>query len=327
MNWITNFVRPKIKALISSQKDVPDNLWTKCPGCETMLHHQELVRNLNVCQHCGHHLRMQVMDRLQMLFDEGQFKTVDLPRAVVDPLKFRDRKKYTDRLKEAQSSTGRKDGIVVAQGHIGGKPAVVAAFDFSFMGGSMGAAVGDGLVTASRLAVSLKAPFIAVPASGGARMQEGIISLMQMPRSVIAVEQVKEAGLPYIVLLTDPTTGGVSASFAMLGDLHIAEPGAQIGFAGRRVIQETIRASLPDGFQTAEYLQTHGMVDLVVPRGALRQKLVTIIQLLMVPRQDGKAPRKSAPARIGGEGGMEPRKRKPNGDARRHDEADEASGV
>jgi acetyl-CoA carboxylase carboxyl transferase subunit beta len=197
---------------------------------------------------------------------------------------FKDRKKYSDRLKEAQAATGRKDAIVVAQGKIGGQNAVIAAFDFSFMGGSMGAAVGDGLVTASRLAVSLKAPLIAIPASGGARMQEGMISLMQMPRSVIAVEQVKEAKLPYIVILTDPTTGGVSASFAMLGDIHIAEPGAQIGFAGRRVIQETIRESLPDGFQTAEYLRDHGMVDLVVPRRDMRATLMTVLRLLMQPK-------------------------------------------
>lgn len=283
MNWITNFVRPKIKALadMAGKKDVPDNLWQKCAGCDAMLHHQELVKNLNVCHHCGHHMRMDVMDRLAMLFDRGDYQLVDLPKTVADPLKFRDRKKYADRLKDAQSTTGRKDAIAVAQGMIGGHPAVIAAFDFSFMGGSMGAAVGDGLVTASRLAVMLKAPFIVIPASGGARMQEGMLSLMQMPRSVIAVEQVKEARLPYIVLLTDPTTGGVSASFAMLGDIHIAEPGAQIGFAGRRVIQETIRASLPDGFQTAEYLRDHGMVDMVVPRGELAQKISTLIQLLM----------------------------------------------
>lgn len=294
MNWITNFVRPKIKALISSQKDVPDNLWTKCQGCETMLHHQELVRNLNVCHHCGHHLRMDVLDRLKMLFDEGQFTQEDLPKTPVDPLKFRDRKKYTDRLKDAQTATGRKDAIVVAHGRIGGCPVVIAAFDFSFMGGSMGAAVGDGLVTGARLAVAQKAAFIAIPASGGARMQEGMLSLMQLPRSVIAVEQVKEAGLPYIVLLTDPTTGGVSASFAMLGDVHIAEPGAQIGFAGRRVIQETIRASLPDGFQTAEYLVRHGMVDVVVPRSALRQKIATLVSLLTVPAAGDKTRRAAA---------------------------------
>jgi len=280
MSWITNFVRPKIKALMS-KKDIPDNLWQKCPGCQTMLYHQDLQKNLNVCHHCGYHMRLEVLERLQMLFDEGQYQAVDLPKTVADPLKFKDRKKYADRLKDAQAETGRKDAIVVAQGMIGGVTTVIAAFDFSFMGGSMGSAVGDGLLTASRLAVALKAPFIVIPSSGGARMQEGTLSLMQMPRSVIAVEMVKEAHLPYIVLLTDPTTGGVSASFAMLGDIHIAEPGAQIGFAGRRVIQETIREILPEGFQTAEYLQAHGMVDLVTPRAELRQQLVTLIHLLM----------------------------------------------
>lgn len=283
MNWITNFVRPKIKALadMAGKKDVPDNLWQKCPGCDAMLHHQELQKHLHVCHHCGHHLRMDVMERLAVLFDGGDYQLAELPKTALDPLKFKDRKKYTDRLKDAQSTTGRKDAIAVAQGTIGGRTAVIAALDFSFMGGSMGAAVGDGLVTASRLAVSLGAPFIVIPASGGARMQEGMLSLMQMPRSVIAVEQVKEARLPYIVILTDPTTGGVSASFAMLGDIQIAEPGAQIGFAGRRVIQETIRASLPDGFQTAEYLRDHGMVDMVVPRGELAGKLASLIGLLM----------------------------------------------
>lgn len=285
MNWITNFVRPKIKALITSQKDVPENLWQKCPGCDAMLYHQELVKSLHVCPTCGYHLRIDVKTRLQLLFDEGQYQEIDLPKTAIDPLKFKDSKRYTDRLKTAQGTTGRKDGIVVAQGLIGGQNAVIAAFDFSFMGGSMGMAVGDGLVTAARLAVSLKAPLIAIPASGGARMQEGMLSLMQMPRSVIAVEQVKEARLPYIVLLTDPTTGGVSASFAMLGDIHIAEPGAQIGFAGRRVIQETIREQLPEGFQTAEYLRDHGMVDMVVPRGQLRQQLMTVIRLLTKTRQ------------------------------------------
>lgn len=289
MNWITNFVRPKIKALISSQKDVPENLWQKCPGCDAMLYHQELVKSLHVCPHCGHHLRIDVRTRLGLLFDEGMFQETDLPKTAIDPLKFKDTKKYTDRLKASQSATGRKDGIVVAQGSIGGQTTVIAAFDFSFMGGSMGMAVGDGLVTAARLAVSLKAPLIAIPASGGARMQEGMLSLMQMPRSVIAVEQVKEAKLPYIVLLTDPTTGGVSASFAMLGDIHLAEPGAQIGFAGRRVIQETIREQLPEGFQTAEYLRDHGMVDMVVPRGQLRDTLITVLRLLMKPRQGSLA--------------------------------------
>mgnify|MGYP001022051273 CR=1 FL=1 len=286
MSWITNFVRPKIKALIS-KKDIPDNLWQKCPGCQTLLYHQDLQKNLHVCQHCGHHMRMGVMERLNMLFDEGKYQTIDLPKTAADPLKFKDRKRYAARLKDAQGATGRKDAIVVAQGAIGGITTVIAAFDFDFMGGSMGAAVGDGLVTASRLSVMLGAPLIAIPASGGARMQEGILSLMQMPRSVIAVEQVKEARLPYIVLLTDPTTGGVSASFAMLGDIHIAEPGAQIGFAGRRVIQETIREQLPEGFQTAEYLRDHGMVDIVVPRKDLKQSIARLLDLLMNKKRDG----------------------------------------
>jgi len=291
MNWITNFVRPKIKALIEAKKDVPDNLWQKCPGCDAMLYHQDLLKHLRVCHHCGYHLRLGVIERLDMLFDDAQYQVVDLPKTAIDPLKFKDRKKYTDRLKDSQTATGRKDAIVVAQGTIGGQTSVIAAIDFSFMGGSMGMGVGDGLVTASRLAVMLKAPFIVIPASGGARMQEGMMSLMQMPRSVIAVEQVKEARLPYIVILTDPTTGGVSASFAMLGDIQIAEPGAQIGFAGRRVIQETIRESLPDGFQTAEYLREHGMVDIVVPRAEMRSKLALLLQLLMKtgkPANDAK---------------------------------------
>jgi acetyl-CoA carboxylase carboxyl transferase subunit beta len=291
MSWIDNFVRPKIKALISSKKDVPDNLWQKCPGCQAMLYHNELARNLNVCHQCGYHLRLNVKERLESLFDGGLYQAAELPRTPPDPLKFRDRKKYADRLKDAQSASGRKDAIVVAEGAIGGINAVIAAFDFNFMGGSMGAGVGDGLIEGARRAVLNKAPYIVIPASGGARMQEGMISLMQMPRSVIAVEMVKEAGLPYIVLLTDPTTGGVSASFAMLGDIHIAEPGAQIGFAGRRVIQETIRASLPDGFQTAEYLKDHGMVDMVVPRSELRRTLSTILQLLMQPKANGNGKR------------------------------------
>lgn len=287
MSWITNFVRPKIKALMSSKTDIPDDLWQKCPGCDAMLYHIDLIKTLNVCDSCGYHLRLGVMERLDSMFDEGQFQIAGLPRTPLDPLKFRDRKKYAERLKDAQSASGRKDAIVVADGAIGGVPAVVAALDFSFMGGSMGMAVGDGLVAAARMAVAKRAPFIVIPASGGARMQEGMLSLMQMPRSTVAVEMVKEARLPYIVILTDPTTGGVSASFAMLGDIHIAEPGAQIGFAGRRVIQETIRASLPDGFQTAEYLRDHGMVDLVVPRAEMRRTLMTILRLLMNPRADG----------------------------------------
>lgn len=280
MNWITNIVRPKIRALVKS-KDVPDNMWQKCPSCDAMLFHRDLKKNMNVCYHCEHHLKIDVIKRMDLLFDKGNYDIADLPRTANDPLKFKDRKKYADRLKESRSKTGRDDAIVVAHGLMGGQKAVIAAFDFAFMGGSMGSAVGDGLLTAARIAVQEHAPLLVIPASGGARMQEGALSLMQMPRTTIAVEQVKEAGLPYVVLLTDPTTGGVSASFAMLGDIHMAEPGAMIGFAGRRVIEETIREQLPEGFQTAEYLQEHGMVDMVVHRKDLRNTLIRIFGILM----------------------------------------------
>jgi acetyl-CoA carboxylase carboxyl transferase subunit beta len=279
MNWLTNFVRPKIRALVA-KPEVPDNLWHKCPNCEAMIFHRDLEANLHVCQHCGHHMRLPADKRLAMLFDDGAYQTIELPRTPVDPLKFRDTKRYGDRLKDAQQATGRNDALMVAHGTMGGMGVVVAAFDFRFMGGSMGMAVGEGLVAAARLARLQQAPFIVVPASGGARMQEGILSLMQMPRTVIAVEMVKEAGLPYIVVLTDPTTGGVTASFAMLGDVQIAEPGAQIGFAGARVIEETIRETLPEGFQRAEYLLEHGMVDMVVRRADLRATIIRILDLL-----------------------------------------------
>jgi acetyl-CoA carboxylase carboxyl transferase subunit beta len=282
MSWLTNFVRPKIQAWVR-KTEVPDNLWDKCANCGQMIFHRELEANLRVCPHCGHHMRLPVAKRLEMLFDDGQYARADLPKPDIDPLKFRDRKRYSDRLKESQAATGEADAIVVAEGRLGGMPLVIAAFNFEFMGGSMGVAVGDGLVTAARLAVAADAPLIAIPASGGARMQEGILSLMQMPRTIIAVDAVREAGLPYIVLLTDPTTGGVSASFAMLGDIAIAEPGAVIGFAGARVIEETIREKLPPGFQRAEYLLEHGMVDMVVPRAELREALIRLVGLIRRP--------------------------------------------
>jgi acetyl-CoA carboxylase carboxyl transferase subunit beta len=279
MNWITNYVRPKIRALVQ-KPEVPDNLWEKCSSCSQMIFHRELENNLRVCPHCGFHMRIAARRRLEMLFDDGKFKAIELPEVPLDPLKFRDRKRYTDRLREAQAKNGPDEAIVVAHGQMGGKSAVIAVFNFAFMGGSMGIAVGEGLLAAARLAVLQEAPLIVIPASGGARMQEGILSLMQMPRSVAAVEMVKEAGLPYIVVLTDPTTGGVSASFAMLGDISLAEPGAVIGFAGQRVIEETIRESLPEGFQRAEYLLDHGMVDMVVRRSELRATLVCVLGLL-----------------------------------------------
>ncbi|CAK0743385.1 acetyl-CoA carboxyltransferase subunit beta [uncultured Gammaproteobacteria bacterium] len=282
MNWLSNYVRPKIRALVAP-REVPDNLWHKCPSCEAMIFHRELEENLHVCQHCGFHMRLDPIKRLCMLFDNGEYQMIELPKSVADPLKFRDQKRYTDRLREAQSKTGHPDAILVAHGRMNRMNVVVAAFDFRFMGGSMGIAVGEGLLAAAKLAVLQDSPLVVVSASGGARMQEGILSLMQMPRTVIAVEQVKEAGLPYLVVLTDPTTGGVTASFAMLGDIQIAEQGAQIGFAGARVIEDTIRETLPEGFQRSEYLLEHGMVDMVVHRKDLRGTLIRVLDLLRHP--------------------------------------------
>ncbi len=280
MNWLQSWVRPKLRQLVGGQKDIPDHLWHKCKGCEEMIFHRDLEKNLSVCQHCGYHMRIGVKKRLELLFDDAKYTTVELKSPIADPLKFRDRRKYTERLKEARNNTGEKDAIVVAHGAMGGNKVVVAAFNFDFMAGSMGIAVGDGLLTAARLAVVQETPLIAIPASGGARMQEGILSLMQMARTTIAVEEVRDAGLPYIVLMLDPTAGGVTASFAMLGDVAIAEPGAVICFAGARVIEQTIREKLPEGFQCAEYLYEHGMVDMVVHRSALSETLNRVIDLL-----------------------------------------------
>ena len=282
MNWISNFVRPKIRALVN-KTEVPDNLWEKCSACSAMIFHRELEASQRVCPHCGFHMRIGAKERLDSLFDDADYTLIELPEAIQDPLRFRDSKRYSERLKDAHSKTGQREAIMVAHGQMGGQPVVIAAFNFAYMGGSMGAGVGEGLLAAARLAVLQEASLLVIPSSGGARMQEGILSLMQMPRSVIAVDMVKEAGLPYMVLLTDPTTGGVSASFAMLGDIALAEPGSIIGFAGARVIEETIREKLPDGFQRAEYLLEHGMVDMVVPRRELRDTIIRIIMLLRQP--------------------------------------------
>ncbi len=280
MNWLKNFVRPKLRQLVGGSKDVPGNLWHKCPQCQQMIFHRDLEKNLHVCQHCRHHMRISARRRLGMLFDDGQYQVAEVPATPDDPLKFRDRKQYTDRLKEARDATGADDAMITAHGKMGGMSVVIAALDFGFMGGSMGVAVGDAMLTAARLAVVQQAPLVVVPSSGGARMQEGIHSLMQMPRTTIAVEDVHEARLPYVVVLSDPTTGGVSASFAMLGDVAIAEPGAIIGFAGARVIEQTIRETLPEGFQRAEYLLDHGIVDMVVHRLELRDTLIRVLSLI-----------------------------------------------
>lgn len=283
MNWLTDFVRPKLNALIRN-KEIPDNLWDKCPSCEQMIFHRDLVGEQYVCKHCNFHMKFPVKERLDALFDNATYTRLPIPDVWVDPLKFKDSKKYPDRLKAARADTGEKDAIIVAEGKIHGQKAVIAAFDFRFIGGSMGMAVGEGLVLAAERAVQTKAAYITIPSSGGARMQEGILSLMQMPRSVIAVEMVKDAGLPYITILTNPTTGGVSASFAMLGDIAIAEPGAVIGFTGARVIQETIRSTLPEGFQSAQFQLDHGMVDQVADRREMKDALGKFLEYLMPKR-------------------------------------------
>ena len=285
MNWLTNYVRPKIRALVE-KKEVPDNLWHQCPGCGQMIFHRELETSHKVCNNCGYHLRLPARERLELLFDEGKYQTVDLPKLTSDPLKFKDLKRYTERLKESRNATNEEDAMILAHGELGERKVVVAIMNFAFMGGSMGLALGKAFLTAARLAVLQEAPLICFTSSGGARMQEGILSLMQMPRTVVAVDEVKNAKLPYITVLTDPTTGGVTASFAMLGDIAIAEPGAVVGFAGARVIEETIHEKLPEGFQRAEYLLEHGMIDRVVHRHQIRDELIKITNLLMVKRMD-----------------------------------------
>ena len=280
MNWISNYVRPRINSIFS-RRETPDNLWTKCKECGTMLFHREVSDNLNVCTSCGHHMAITPRDRFISLFDGGIFVEIDVPTPIDDPLTFRDQKKYPDRMKAAQKGTGEKDAMLVAAGEIGRTPIVAAGQDFSFMGGSMGMYVGNAIIAAAEAAVKAKCPLILFSAAGGARMQEGILSLMQMPRSTIAIQMLKEAGLPYIVVLTHPTTGGVTASYAMLGDVHIAEPNALICFAGPRVIEQTIREKLPEGFQRAEYLLDHGMLDRVTPRTEMRGELITIVRMLM----------------------------------------------
>jgi acetyl-CoA carboxylase carboxyl transferase subunit beta len=282
VNWLTNYVRPKIRALVGRERpEVPENLWHQCPACERMIFHRDLEANQRVCPHCAHHMRVDPEYRFKALFDEGSWQRIELPKVPADPLKFRDQKRYSDRLKEAQARTKAQDALEAAHGTIDGLPAVIAVMNFDFMAGTMGTALGEGFIAAARLAVLQEAAFIVVTASGGARMQEGPLSLMQMARTTIAVEEVKEAGLPYIVILTDPTTGGVTASFAMLGDIHLAEPGAVIGFAGARVIEQTIREKLPEGFQRAEYLLEHGMIDQVVHRFQLRATLARLLDLLL----------------------------------------------
>ncbi|RIY00737.1 acetyl-CoA carboxylase carboxyltransferase subunit beta [Aureimonas flava] len=281
MNWITNYVRPKISSLLGQQpREVPENLWIKCPETGEMVFHKDLEANQFVIPSSGFHMRIGARDRLAGFFDGGMFEEIALEKVPVDPLKFRDERRYVDRLKDSRTKTGMEDSVLVACGDIEALPVVAAVQDFAFMGGSLGMAAGEAIVTAAETAVERARPLVLFASSGGARMQEGILSLMQLPRTTVAVDMVKEAGLPYIVVLTNPTTGGVTASYAMLGDVHIAEPGALIGFAGPRVIEQTIREKLPEGFQRSEYLMEHGMVDMVVHRHELKSTIARLLRVL-----------------------------------------------
>lgn len=286
MNWMTNIAGPKIRSIL--KRDTPENLWTKCPESGELVFHKDLAANLYVVPGSGYHMRMPAEARLASLYDDGKWDEIATPEVPLDPLKFRDVKRYTDRLKENRAKTGRPDAVRLTSGRLENTPVVVAVQDFEFLGGSLGMAAGEAVVTGMLTAIERRAPFIIFTASGGARMQEGMFSLMQMPRTTVAVQRLRAARLPYIVVLTNPTTGGVVASYAMLGDVHIAEPGAVIGFAGARVIEQTIRERLPDGFQRAEYLRDHGMVDMVVPRKDMRETLARLVSLMT------KAPAKAA---------------------------------
>ena len=276
MNWLTNFVKPKLSALVN-RKEVPENLWQNCPSCGNMIHHKDLKENLRVCSTCNHHFRMSADDRINLLFGENESKEIELDKISDDPLNFSDKKKYKDRLKEYRKKTKRDDAFILLDTIIGKSEVICGLMNFAFMGGSMGRAVGGAIVKGAKLAVEKNCPYIIFTSSGGARMQEGIISLMQMPRTVAAVELLNQNKIPYIVVLTEPTTGGVTASFAMLGDITIAEQGSTIGFAGKRVIQDTIREELPIDFQKAEYLKDHGMVDIVCHRKDLKHNLEQVI--------------------------------------------------
>ena len=280
MNWITNYVRPRINSMLGRRPEVPENLWIKCPETGEMVFHKDLEDNKWVIPASGYHMKMPAKARLADLFDGGVYEALPQPKVAQDPLKFRDSKKYTDRLRDSRAKTEQEDTILAGVGLLKGLKIVAVVHEFQFMGGSLGIAAGEAIVKAFERAISERCPLVMFPASGGARMQEGILSLMQLPRTTVAVNMLKEAGMPYIVVLTNPTTGGVTASYAMLGDVHIAEPGAEICFAGKRVIEQTIREKLPEGFQTSEYLLEHGMVDMVIDRREIPDTLANLLKIM-----------------------------------------------
>ena len=279
MNWITNYVRPRINSMLG-RREVPENLWIKCPETGEMVFHKDLEGNKWVIPASGYHMKMPAKARLADLFDNGEYEALPQPKVAQDPLKFRDSKKYSDRLRDSRLKTEQEDTILAGLGNVQGLKLVAVVHEFNFIGGSLGMAAGEAIVKAFERAIAEKCPLVMFPASGGARMQEGILSLMQLPRTTVAVDMLKEAGQPYIVVLTNPTTGGVTASYAMLGDIHLAEPGAEIGFAGKRVIEQTLREKLPEGFQTSEYLLEHGVVDMVVKRHDIPETLARLLKIL-----------------------------------------------
>ncbi|PDT13482.1 MULTISPECIES: acetyl-CoA carboxylase, carboxyltransferase subunit beta [unclassified Rhizobium] len=279
MNWITNYVRPRINSMLG-RREVPENLWIKCPETGEMVFHKDLESNKWVIPASGYHMKMPAKARLADLFDNGEYESLPQPKVAQDPLKFRDSKKYIDRLRDSRLKTEQEDTILAGLGKVRGLKLVAVVHEFNFIGGSLGIAAGEAIVKAFERATLEKCPLVMFPASGGARMQEGILSLMQLPRTTVAVDLLKESGQPYVVVLTNPTTGGVTASYAMLGDIHLAEPGAEIGFAGKRVIEQTLREKLPEGFQTSEYLLEHGMVDMVVKRHDIPETLARLLKIL-----------------------------------------------
>jgi acetyl-CoA carboxylase carboxyl transferase subunit beta len=293
MNWISNVVRPKIRSFL--RRETPENLWIKCPETGQLVFYKDVEANQFVIPSSNYHMRLSAPARLKSLFDGGEFEEIGVREVPLDPLKFRDERRYADRLKDARTKTSLADAIKVGFGKLDGLPVTAAVQDFDFMGGSLGMAAGEAVICGMETAVNRKTPFIMFAASGGARMQEGILSLMQLPRTTAAVLTLREANKPYIVVLTNPTTGGVTASYAMLGDVHIAEPGALIGFAGPRVIEQTIREKLPEGFQRAEYLEQHGMVDMVVHRHQLRATLSNLCRLLSKAPAMAAAPKEHLP--------------------------------
>ena len=299
-SWI-NKLPPKIRVFLEPKREVPDNLWVKCPETGQMVFYKDLEANQFVFPGSGYHERMTAPARLKHVFDNGAYERVPVAGVPADPLKFRDSRRYTDRIKDARADTELDDSVLIGEGTLEGRTVVVAAHDMRFVGGSLGMAAGEAVITGMLRAVERHCPFILFAASGGARMQEGILSLMQMPRTTIAVQRLRESRLPYIVVLTNPTTGGVTASYAMLGDIHIAEPGALICFAGPRVIQQTIREQLPDGFQRAEYLLAHGMIDMVVHRHKMRETLARLTRLMMRHQEEKLV---ATPAYVNGHGAM-----------------------